>query len=83
MDLSVRAYAINVDLNIASKKKSLPRGICKKREGTMSVSYTHLSLRHLNLIVELESEFGVEFDPEEISGMKCFEDIERVLTQKL
>ena len=39
--------------------------------------------RHLNLIVELESEFGVEFDPEEISGMKCFEDIERVLTQKL
>ena len=41
------------------------------------------SLRHLNLIVELESEFGVEFDPEEISGMKCFEDIERVLTQKL
>lgn len=37
MDLSVRAYAINVDLNIASKKKSLPRGICKKREGTMWV----------------------------------------------
>ena len=37
MDLSVRAYAINVDLNIASKKKSLPRGICKKRERTMGV----------------------------------------------
>ena len=37
MDLSVRAYAINVDLNIAPKKKSLPRGICKKREGTMWV----------------------------------------------
>lgn len=36
MDLSVRAYAINV-VNIASKKKSLPRGICKKREGTMWV----------------------------------------------
>ncbi len=31
MDVSVRAYAINVDLNIASKKKSLPRGICKKK----------------------------------------------------
>ena len=37
MDLSVRAYAINVDLNIASKKKSLPRGIFYKREGTMWV----------------------------------------------
>lgn len=32
MDLSVRAYAINVDLNIASKKKSLPRGICEKEK---------------------------------------------------
>ena len=31
MDLSVRAYAINVDLNIASKEEP-PRGICKKKE---------------------------------------------------
>ena len=31
----------------------------------------------------LSQQNGVEFDPEEISGMKCFEDIERVLTQKL
>ena len=37
MDLSVRAYAINVDLNIASKEKSVPRGICNKRERTMWV----------------------------------------------
>lgn len=41
------------------------------------------SLRHLNLIVELESEFGVEFDPEEIAEMKSIEDIERLLKQKL
>lgn len=36
-DLSVKVYAINVNLNIVSKKKSLPRGICKKRERTMQV----------------------------------------------
>ena len=41
------------------------------------------SLRHLNLIVELEEEFGVEFEPEEISEMKSFEDIRRLLTDKI
>ncbi|UBD82232.1 MULTISPECIES: acyl carrier protein [Parabacteroides] len=41
------------------------------------------SLRHLNLIVELEAEFGVEFEPEEISEMKSFEDIRRLLTDKI
>ena len=32
MDLSVRAYAINVDLNIASKKKSLPEAFARKEK---------------------------------------------------
>ena len=41
------------------------------------------SLRHLNLIVELEEEFGVEFESEEISEMKSFEDIRRLLTDKI
>lgn len=41
------------------------------------------SLRHLNLIVELEAEFGIEFEPEEISEMKSFEDIRRLLTDKI
>ena len=50
---------------------------------TKALSQQNCDKWDLNLIVELESEFGVEFDPEEISGMKCFEDIERVLTQKL
>ena len=36
-DLSVKAYATNVNFNITSKKKSLSRGICKKRERTMWV----------------------------------------------
>lgn len=41
------------------------------------------SLRHLNLIVELESEFKVEFEPEDIAEMKSFKDIERILKQKM
>lgn len=41
------------------------------------------SMRHLNLVVELESAFDVEFEPEEIAEMKCFEDIERILKQKM
>ena len=60
-------------LGFESATKALSQQNCDKWD----------SLHHLNLIVELASEFGVEFDPEEISGMKCFEDIERVLTQKL
>lgn len=31
------------------------------------------SLRHLNLIVELEDEFGVSFEPEDIAEMKDFD----------
>ena len=54
-------------LGLESATKALSQQNCDKWD----------SLRHLNLIVELESEFGVEFDPEEISGMKCFEDIIR------
>lgn len=41
------------------------------------------SLRHLNLIVELEIEFDVEFEPEEISEMKDFEKVLKCLENKL
>lgn len=41
------------------------------------------SLRHLNLIIELENEFDVEFEPEEIADMKSLIDIERQLKKKL
>lgn len=41
------------------------------------------SMRHLNLIVALELEFGVEFEPEEIAEMKSFVDLERLLRQKM
>jgi len=41
------------------------------------------SLRHLNLIIELEMEFNVEFTPEEIAAMKTLSVIEQKLSEKL
>lgn len=41
------------------------------------------SLRHLNLVVELESEFSTEFEPEEIAAMKSVKDIVDMLKQRL
>ena len=40
------------------------------------------SLRHLNLVVELESEFSTEFEPEEIAAMKSVKDILDILEKK-
>ena len=40
------------------------------------------SLHHLNLIIELESEFDVSFEPEEIAEMKDVASIERILKTK-
>lgn len=40
------------------------------------------SMGQLNLVVELESEFGISLEPEEIGEMKCFKDIIRVLSNK-
>ena len=41
------------------------------------------SMAHLNLIVELESEFGVSFEPEEIGEMQSYEQVIKVLKNKL
>lgn len=41
------------------------------------------SLRHLNLIVDLEAEFNVEFEPEEIAAMKNYEAIRQMIEKKL
>lgn len=41
------------------------------------------SLTHLNLIVELESEFGVSFEPEEIGEMVSFEKVVLTLKDKV
>ncbi|RGK69131.1 acyl carrier protein [Parabacteroides sp. 20_3] len=59
-------------LGLESATKALSQQNCDKWD----------SLRHLNLIVELESEFSVEFEPEEIAEIKSFEDIKRLLKEK-
>ena len=41
------------------------------------------SLHHLNLIVELENAFDVEFEPEEIAEMRSFGAVSRILAGKL
>lgn len=40
------------------------------------------SMGQLNLVVELESEFDISLEPEEIGEMKSFEDIIRILKTK-
>lgn len=40
------------------------------------------SLHHLNLMIELEMELGIEFSPEEIVEMKDIQEIERVIKRK-
>ena len=40
------------------------------------------SLRHLNLVSELEDEFDVEFEPEEIAEMKSVKIIVEMIEQK-
>lgn len=40
------------------------------------------SMGQLNLVVELETEFDVSLEPEEIGEMKSFSDIMRILKSK-
>lgn len=40
------------------------------------------SLHHLNLIVELEDEFDMEFEPEEIAEMKTFSKVKEIISSK-
>ena len=41
------------------------------------------SMAVLNLVVELESEFDVSIEPEEIGEMKSYTDIVRILKEKV
>lgn len=41
------------------------------------------SMMHLNLVVELESEFGVSLEPDEIGQMQSYNDVIRILKSKL
>ncbi len=40
------------------------------------------SLKHMNLVVALEEEFGVEFDEDDIMNMMNFRLIEAILREK-
>ncbi len=40
------------------------------------------SLHHLNLIVELEETFDMEFEPEEIAEMKSFTKVREIILAK-
>jgi len=40
------------------------------------------SLRHLNFIIELETEFDVSFEPEEIAAMTSLSIVESMIQQK-
>lgn len=40
------------------------------------------SLNHLNLIVELEDAFDMEFEPEEIAAMTSFDAVKRTIESK-
>ena len=55
-----------------SVDKTCSQSSCKKWD----------SMGQLNLVVELETEFDVSLEPEEIGEMKCFDDIVRILKEK-
>lgn len=40
------------------------------------------SLRHLFLVIELESAYGISIEPEEIAKMKSIKDIETIISAK-
>ena len=40
------------------------------------------SVEHLNLILALETQFGIEFEPEEIERMKSIGEIARLVESK-
>jgi len=41
------------------------------------------SMAQLNLVLELEDEFGISLEPEEIGEMTSFETVYRIIKEKL
>lgn len=41
------------------------------------------SMNHLNLVVELEMAFGISLEPEEIALMRSYNDVLRIVKNKL
>ena len=40
------------------------------------------SMNHLNLVIELQIEFGISLEPEEIALMRSFDDVVRITKNK-
>jgi acyl carrier protein len=40
------------------------------------------SMNHLNLVIALEEEFDISFEPEEIAEMRSFDDIQKIINSK-
>lgn len=41
------------------------------------------SVNHLNLVLALEAEFGIAFEPEEIAAMRDISSVKKILAAKL
>ena len=41
------------------------------------------SFNHINLIISIEEEFGIQFTSEEVAGMKNAGDLKRILALKI
>lgn len=63
------------------------RRVFNTQQVTISIDQSNCdkwdSLHHLSLIAELEEEFNVEFEPEEIAEMMSFEKIRNTIASKL
>ena len=40
------------------------------------------SMNHLNMVIELEMEFGISLEPEEIALMRSYDDVLRIIKTK-
>ncbi|MCR5183074.1 MAG: acyl carrier protein [Opitutales bacterium] len=59
-------------LNLSTVPADISQGNCPQWD----------SIRHLNLVIALEAEFAVTFEPEEIAAMRSREEILKILKTK-
>ncbi|MDR0560042.1 MAG: acyl carrier protein [Prevotellaceae bacterium] len=78
---------LNVDSEIKEKIIAVFQRVFETVEIEETVSQQNFpkwdSLNHLNLVVELEDEFDVSFEPEEIVELKNLQIIKDVIINKL
>lgn len=73
MELNERIFAcMNRVFGIKVANEEISQDNCKEWD----------SMNHLNLVIELEEDFGISLEPEEIARMRDFESIRNVLKSK-